>query len=260
VFAESRRRGPDARFVYAADDAGFPYGRFAEGALARRVAVVLERLVERHAPDLVVVACNTRLHRRHRSAPPPGTLRGAHHRTVPPIKAAVALSRSGPRQHPGHPGTVARAYTQSLIDAQAATPRVTLVGSARLAELATGRARQRARGRCGRAGEIRPAFVSGRPEHGRGRPRPATPLPPAPGALRAPEPLAGRLGGPAPAVAPPRSCQLLADRRVPGHQADEVAGTAVFTSSGGARPGLRAALSARGLDRITAEFLPLTSA
>jgi hypothetical protein len=95
VFAEVARARPDARFVYAADDAGFPYGRFAEGALAERVTLVLERLIERHAPDLVIVACNTAStvdvvlpHLRRRFAVP---IVG----TVPPIKPAAALSRSG---------------------------------------------------------------------------------------------------------------------------------------------------------------------
>jgi glutamate racemase len=59
VFAEVLKVRPDARFVYAADDAGFPYGRFDEEILAGRVAAVLERLIARHAPDLVIVACNT---------------------------------------------------------------------------------------------------------------------------------------------------------------------------------------------------------
>jgi glutamate racemase len=106
--------------VYAADDAGFPYGRFAEGALARRVAVVLERLVERHAPDPRGGRLQHRLHRRHRSAPPPGTLRSAHRRHGAADQPAVALSRSGLVSILATPGTVARAYTQSLIDAQAA--------------------------------------------------------------------------------------------------------------------------------------------
>src|SRR4051794_18377124 len=59
VFAEVLKARPAARFVYAADDAGFPYGRLTEPALIARVLAVMERLVALHAPDLVVVACNT---------------------------------------------------------------------------------------------------------------------------------------------------------------------------------------------------------
>ena len=59
VFAEVARLRPDAEFVYAADEAGFPYGALPETALAPRVLAVVERLIEKHAPDIAVIACNT---------------------------------------------------------------------------------------------------------------------------------------------------------------------------------------------------------
>ena len=59
VFSEVLKIRPDARYVYAADDAGFPYGRLAETVLAERVVAVMERLIELHDPDIAVVACNT---------------------------------------------------------------------------------------------------------------------------------------------------------------------------------------------------------
>ena len=59
VFSEVLKIRPDARYVYAADDAGFPYGRLAEAVLAERVVAVMERLIELHDPDIAVVACNT---------------------------------------------------------------------------------------------------------------------------------------------------------------------------------------------------------
>src|SRR6478609_5189176 len=59
VFSEVVGLLPGARFVYAADNAGFPYGQLDEGALIDRVSAVMGRLVDRHAPDLVVIACNT---------------------------------------------------------------------------------------------------------------------------------------------------------------------------------------------------------
>jgi glutamate racemase len=59
VFSEVLKVRPDARYVYAADDAGFPYGRLSEAVLAERVVTVMERLIALHDPDLVVVACNT---------------------------------------------------------------------------------------------------------------------------------------------------------------------------------------------------------
>src|SRR5262245_49375009 len=59
VFREVTAARPDARFVYAADDAVFPYSRLEEAALVERVVALMERLIAAHAPDLVVVACNT---------------------------------------------------------------------------------------------------------------------------------------------------------------------------------------------------------
>src|SRR3954453_932156 len=59
VFAEILKTRPDARFVYAADDAGFPYGRLTEEALVARVLAVMESLIAAHRPDLAVIACNT---------------------------------------------------------------------------------------------------------------------------------------------------------------------------------------------------------
>ena len=59
MFAEVARLRPDATFVYAADEAGFPYGDLPATALAPRVLSVIERLVEKHAPDIAVIACNT---------------------------------------------------------------------------------------------------------------------------------------------------------------------------------------------------------
>ena len=41
VFREIVPLRPDARFVYAADDAGFPYGRLSERELSERVVSVM---------------------------------------------------------------------------------------------------------------------------------------------------------------------------------------------------------------------------
>ena len=59
VFREVASARPDARFVYAADDAFFPYGRQDEAELVARVLEVMGELIAAHRPDLVVVACNT---------------------------------------------------------------------------------------------------------------------------------------------------------------------------------------------------------
>src|SRR3954452_24823984 len=59
VFREVARARPDARFVYVADDAAFPYGDMAEEALITRILHVVGKAIAEHEPDLAVVACNT---------------------------------------------------------------------------------------------------------------------------------------------------------------------------------------------------------
>ena len=59
VFREIARARPDARLVYAADDALFPYGNVPEDRLIERVVALIGELIATHSPDLVVVACNT---------------------------------------------------------------------------------------------------------------------------------------------------------------------------------------------------------
>ncbi len=99
-----------------------------------RVLAVMERLITVHAPDLVVVACNTASTlvlpalRQRFDIPFVGT--------VPPIKPAAAATRSGLVSVLATPGTVRRDYTRELIDTYAAGCRVTLVGATGLAALA----------------------------------------------------------------------------------------------------------------------------
>src|SRR5436190_15133848 len=59
VFREVAKLRPDARYVYVADDAFFPYARHSEAELVGRVVPLLEELIKAHRPDLVVIACNT---------------------------------------------------------------------------------------------------------------------------------------------------------------------------------------------------------
>ncbi len=157
VFAEIIKLRPGADYVYCADDAGFPYGSWKEPDLVRRVVAVMETLIARHAPDLVVIACNTA------STLVLPALRDHWPRlpfvgTVPAIKPAAEHSRSHLISVLGTPGTVARDYTQNLIAQFAAHCRVTLVGSATLARIAE--SRMQGRGVCDEdiAAEIAPCF------------------------------------------------------------------------------------------------------
>jgi glutamate racemase len=157
VHAELRRARPDARFIYAADDAGFPYGRLDEGAVVARVVAVMDRLVEAHAPDLVVVACNTA------STLVLPSLRAAHAipfvGTVPAVKPASERTRSGMFSVLATPGTVRRDYTQALVHTYAYHRDVTLVGAPGLAALAEAALRGESVADAAFAAEAAPAFV-----------------------------------------------------------------------------------------------------
>lgn len=125
---------PDARLVYAADDAAFPYGNLQEGNLITRVVAVIGKLIETHRPDLVVVACNTAstlvLPELRSRFPLPFI------GTVPAIKPACLASVSKRVSVLGTEATVSREYTRVLIRQFANGADVTLVGSARLATYA----------------------------------------------------------------------------------------------------------------------------
>jgi len=134
VLREIVKARPDAHYVYVADDAFFPYGHHGEDQIIARVVPLIGDLIETHAPDLVVIACNTA-----------STLVMSHLRerytvpfvgTVPAIKPACAQSKTKRVSVLGTKGTVQREYTRALIRDFAQGCEVTLVGSAELASLA----------------------------------------------------------------------------------------------------------------------------
>jgi len=134
VFREVARARPDARLLYAADDAMFPYGAIEEPRLVARVVALMEQFIAAHRPDLIVVACNTASTlvlpglRQRFTVPFVGT--------VPAIKPACAASETRRVSVLGTEATVKREYTQALIRQFASDCRVTLVGSPRLAHYA----------------------------------------------------------------------------------------------------------------------------
>ncbi len=157
VFHEIAAARPDADFVYVADDAGFPYGALAEGALISRVIMLIGKLIETHDPDLVVIACNTASTivlpdlRKKFSVPFVGT--------VPAIKPACAASVTRRVSVLGTEGTVAREYTRALIRDHAGDCQVTLVGSKKLAAYAEDDITGRPVSDAALRDEIAPAFV-----------------------------------------------------------------------------------------------------
>ena len=134
VLREIVKARPDAHYAYVADDAFFPYGHHGEDEIIARVVPLIGELIAAHAPDLVVIACNTAstlimsyLRERYK-VPFVGT--------VPAIKPACASSKTKRVSVLGTKGTVKREYTRTLIRDFAQGCEVTLVGSAELASLA----------------------------------------------------------------------------------------------------------------------------
>jgi glutamate racemase len=158
VFREVAASRPDARLVYAADDAAFPYGRFAEAELAGRVLSVMEGLIAMHRPDLVIIACNTAStlvlpQLRARFAVP-------FVGTVPAIKPACAASITKLVTVLGTEATVRREYTHALMREFGNGSDITLVGSAQLASFAEAELRGDPAPDQAIAAEIRPCFVA----------------------------------------------------------------------------------------------------
>ena len=134
VLREIERARPDAALTYVADDVFFPYGAQEEAALVARVVALIGTLIADHAPDLVVIACNTAStlvlpHLRERYTVP-------FVGTVPAIKPACAASRNKRVSVLGTQATVKREYTRALIRDFGQGCDVKLVGSARLAGIA----------------------------------------------------------------------------------------------------------------------------
>lgn len=135
VLREARVLMPGRRFIYVADDAAFPYGRWEEPALKARILDLFGGLLDRFDPEISVVPCNTAstlVIDALREVFPGRLFVG----TVPAIKPAAERTRSGLVSVLATPGTVKRQYTRDLIAQWASKCHVRLVGSDRLAGLA----------------------------------------------------------------------------------------------------------------------------
>lgn len=261
VFTELKRARPDARFIYAADSAAFPYGALSEPELLSRVVAVIRRLIAIHAPDIVVVACNTastlvlpRLRERF-DIPFVGT--------VPAIKPAAALSVSKMITVLATPGTVRRDYTRGLIETYAGGCRVELVGSTRLAALAEAELSGNAGPDYDVLAEIAPCFLVEGGKRTDAIVLACTHYPLLLARFQQLAPWPVTWVDPAPAIAK-RTAQILGSRSdtVPdGPRTQErLDGLAVFTGAVGLDAALRSALFARGLNRLAIEPMPLRPA
>jgi glutamate racemase len=249
-----RRARPEARYVYAGDDAAFPYGRLTEAALIARVLAVMEQLIATHRPDLAVIACNTASTvvlpalRQRFTTPFVGV--------VPPIKPAAEITRSRCVTLLATPGTVARSYTRDLIATYAASCAVTLVGSVNLAGFAEAEMAGCPVDDATLRAEIAPCFVT--QEDGRRTDvvcLSCTHYPLLLPRLRALAPWPVTWIDPAPAIAR-RVVQLLGPGER-GRSAGEPTVHAAFTAGTCLTEALRESLAARGVGEIAVEAMPL---
>ena len=254
VFSELRKARPDARFVYAADDAAFPYGRLTEAELVARVLAVMERLIDaacarsrrdrlQHGLDAGAAATCASASR----IPFVGT--------VPAIKPAARSRASKRFSVLATPGTVARDYTRDLDRdlrrRTAASPSSARAGSPRWPRRSsparrrpTPRSRPRSRPASSRTRTARTdVIVLACTHYPLLLPR-FVPL--------APWPVTWI--DPAPAIAR-RVVQLIGEPLDPDAATDEA--FAVFTSAAGIGEPLRGALAARGLPRFRVETVPM---
>ncbi len=112
VLAELRRVLPQAPVIYAADNAGLPYGDKSEAQVAARVAGLLGRMTERLHPRLACIACNTA------STIALDAVRDVLEipivGTVPAIKPAAAMTRTGVIGLLGTEATIRQGYVDRL--------------------------------------------------------------------------------------------------------------------------------------------------
>ncbi len=112
VLAALREQLPQAPVIYAADLAGLPYGEKTEAEVAARVSGLLGRMAERYHPRLICIACNTA------STIALGMVREVLETpivgTVPAIKPAAEITRSGVIGLLGTRATVRQRYVDEL--------------------------------------------------------------------------------------------------------------------------------------------------
>ena len=139
ILGALRELMPHASIVYAADNAGFPYGTRSESEIAARVPALLGRLVERYHPRIIVIACNTA-----------ATIALAHVRaaldlpivgTVPAIKPAALASKTRTIAVLGTVATVRQTYVDRLIEEFASDCLVLRYGSPELVTFAEAKLR-----------------------------------------------------------------------------------------------------------------------
>lgn len=134
VYDEVRQLLPDLHYLYAFDNAGFPYGEKSETFIVERVVAIVEAITQRYPLSLVIIACNTAS---------TVSLPALRERfvfpivgVVPAIKPAARLTRNGVVGLLATRATVRRPYTHELVAQFAGSCHIEMLGSAELVELA----------------------------------------------------------------------------------------------------------------------------
>jgi glutamate racemase len=139
VLAEVRAMLPDAPVIYAADNGGLPYGPKTEAEVAARVCGLLGRMSERFRPRLICIACNTAstialaMVRDVLEVPIVGT--------VPAIKPAAGMTRTGVIGLLGTAATIRQGYVDRLEAEFAADKRLLRFGAGELVSAAEAKLR-----------------------------------------------------------------------------------------------------------------------
>lgn len=134
VYAEIYKLFPQRHYLYAFDNAGFPYGDKADAVIVQRVVKMIEAVSENYPIDLAVIACNTAstislpVLRAKFAFPIVGV--------VPAIKPATQITQNGHIGLLATKATTQRQYTQDLIAQFASHCQVSMLGLPELAVMA----------------------------------------------------------------------------------------------------------------------------
>ncbi|MXP50292.1 glutamate racemase [Pantoea sp. Eser] len=134
VYDEVWQLLPDLHYLYAFDNAGFPYGEKSETFIVERVVAIVDAITQRYPPSLVIIACNTASTvslpalRARFAFPVVGV--------VPAIKPAARMTRNGVVGLLATRATVRRPYNHELVAQFAGACNIEMLGSAELVELA----------------------------------------------------------------------------------------------------------------------------
>ncbi len=136
IYQHIQARLPDASCDYLMDNALFPYGELAESRVIERICALVACYQRDHCADFIVIACNSASTL---------VLPALREQTQVPVIGVVPAIKPAAKNGCAHigllatPGTVARSYTDKLINDFAAHCRVTRIGSSQLVRMAEGK-------------------------------------------------------------------------------------------------------------------------